>query len=404
MTLVKLSLAAFILAGLTGFLYRLSFIGFDFGRLNLANIRHAHSHLMFFSWAVPLPFYFIIRKLTQVSGVNGSNILMYRMAVLAALLGFVSWPLFFFYGYRPVSLGTLDLPLSVIISGLVMLCWYGFMVGYIKIRKHIEADFSLHFYDYSLLMLFISSLGAWGVAALQFADLANPLYSKSMTHFFLSSFTEGWTLLVLFGVLFHTLGIREQETAFPIQWGGVMILFGAPLTFPYGINEHLLTPELLWTARAGSLLTAAGLLWSTHALMRSGRRMTWFIRLIAGILVIKALVQTGVSIVPSQVWISHHGLRIFYLHLILLGGFTFGMFVGLYLQSDTKKGLGMMAASIVVLLASLLVYTPFWPAEWTSFQIFRLVALIALFPVLAAAYSWFSLDRCGKIKRPESRV
>jgi hypothetical protein len=50
----QLPLICFIIAGITGLLYRLGLVGIHVWDLNLEHIRHAHSHLMFFCWAVLL--------------------------------------------------------------------------------------------------------------------------------------------------------------------------------------------------------------------------------------------------------------------------------------------------------------------------------------------------------------
>ena len=250
----QLPLAAFILAGLTGFSYRLGLIGTDIWGLNLENIRHAHSHLMFFCWAVPLPMYFMIRKVNREIIDTGPNILMTRMAMGSLILGFASYPFFLFYGYRPVALSGMELPASVILSGLVMLFWYGFMAGYWKVRKYVTTDLAMTFYDASLLMLFISSLGAWGVAVVQFAGLENPLFGKALTHFFLATFTEGWIVLVLLGILYDHFRVELNNVTIAPGLLAGLVIFGAPLTFPYGISESLLTTQLLLAARLGGLL------------------------------------------------------------------------------------------------------------------------------------------------------
>ena len=118
----QLSIAGFVLAGFTGFAYRLGLIGVDLWGLGIENIRHAHSHLMFFCWAVPLPMYYMLHK----TGRNGQQLksgykLMRRMALGTLILGFASYPFFLLYGYRPVQVAGLELPFSVILSGLVMI-------------------------------------------------------------------------------------------------------------------------------------------------------------------------------------------------------------------------------------------------------------------------------------------
>lgn len=380
------------MAGLTGFSYRLGLIGVDLWGLALENIRHAHSHLMFFCWAVPLPMYFVIRKLNAEVASNGPNILMGRMALVSLVIGLASFPFFLLYGYRPVPLGGLELPFSVILSGIVMLCWYGFMIAYRKVRKYADADLSLLFYDGALVMLFICSLGAWGVAAVQFSGVQSPLFGMALTHFFLATFTEGWVVLALLGILYDRLDIRTEDLRFAPALLVGLILFGAPLTFPYGISEGLLNTKLLLTARAGGMLAAAGLGLNLYVLYRRrGWRMAWYWKVIMALLILKAGAQFIVSVVPSDFWMSEHGLRIFYLHLLLLGGFTLVLFSGLHELFESAKGLAAVTATVLLVLTSLLLLTPLWPAGWFTGWEFYIVAAIALLPALAAAADGYFL-------------
>lgn len=399
----QLSLACFVLAGLTGFLYRLGLIGTDLFGLSLENIRHAHSHLMFFSWAVPLPMYFIIQKINKENSVNEPNMLMTRMAVSSLLLGIASYPFFLIYGYRPVPIAGMELPLSVIFSGLVMLCWYGFLAGYWKERKYISEELSTSIYDGALVMLFLCSLGAWGVAIVQFSGVVNPLWGKALTHFFLATFTEGWVVLVLLGVIYEQLDLDYSKV--PVVPGLLtgLILFGAPLTFPYGISEGLLSPKLLISARLGGIMAAAGLLLNLYVLFRSaGSKIAWYWKTVLFLLVLKALAQLLASVFPSAFWMSAHGMRIFYLHLLLLGAFSVGLFTALHSHLDNMKGLKGITASIVLVLLSLLLLTPFWPSSWFASWQFYLIAAIAILPSLAAAYS-YNLLRPEKHKTEYSK-
>ncbi|MDZ7716801.1 MAG: hypothetical protein U5J95_11370 [Balneolaceae bacterium] len=395
----QLPLACFVLAGLTGFLYRLGLTGVDLWGLNLDNIRHAHSHLMFFSWAVPLPMYFIIQKINKETSINEPNMLMTRMAVLSLFLGIASYPFFFFYGYRPVPIAGMELPLSVIFSGLVMLCWYGFIAGYWKERKYISEELSTLFYDGALVMLFLCSLGAWGVAAVQFSGVVNPLWGKALTHFFLATFTEGWVVLVLLGLIYERVDINTE--AFRISPALLigLILLGAPLTFPYGISEGLLSPRLLISARVGGVLAAAGLLLNLYVLYRHKRsKIAWYWKTVLYLLAIKALAQLVASVLPSEFWMSAHGLRIFYLHLLLLGGFSIGLFSGLLFSKKAERGLLFVVVSIILVLVSLVWLTPFWPQSFFASWLFYATAAIAVLPVLAVSYYWYEIKK--RLKNP----
>ncbi|NGP77524.1 hypothetical protein G3570_12825 [Balneolaceae bacterium YR4-1] len=389
----QLPLTAFILAGLTGFLYRLGLIGVDLWGLSLEHIRHAHSHLMFFCWAVPLPMYLIIKKVNREIQDTGSNILMTRMAIASLFLGFASYPFFLLYGYRPVPLAGMELPVSVMLSGLVMLCWYGFMAGYWKERKFIETDLAMTFYDASLLMLFISSLGAWGVAVVQFLGLDNPLYGKALTHFFLATFTEGWVVTVLLGIVYDHFRVKlKNVTVAPGLLAG-LILFGAPLTFPYGISETLLTGQLLMAARLGGLLAVIGLALNLFVIVRQidfGLHRFW--KLILGLFVLKAIAQLLASVLPSEFWMSAHSLRIFYMHLLLLGAFSLTLFTVLLSEEQARTGLLAVSVGIILVLISLIWLTPLWPQAWSATWQFYTVTGIAILPSMAAVYYFVKLS------------
>lgn len=396
-----LSLISFILAGVTGFSYRLGLTGVDMWGLSLENIRHAHSHLMFFCWAVPLPMYFMIQKVhREIQGV-GPNVLMTRMALLSLVLGFASYPFFLFYGYRPVAISGLELPLSVIFSGLVMLCWYGFMLGYWKERGDIDigSNLSLLFYDGSLYMLFISSLGAWGVAVVQFAGFDSPLFGKALTHFFLATFTEGWVLLVLLGLLFERMDINTDKIKVAPGLLVGLILFGAPLTFPYGISQGLLTEELLLAARTGGVLAASGLVLNLYVIVRHSEvTIAWYWKGILILLALKAVAQLLASILPSDFWLSEHGLRIFYLHLLLLGAFSLALLTAMLRSNKKQAALKMMFGSVILVLLSLVWLTSLWPNTWFSVWQFYATTAISVLPSLAAIYYIRVLIRNHKLQ------
>lgn len=392
----QLSLGCFILAGLTGFAYRLGLVGTDLWGLSLDNIRHAHSHLMFFCWAVPLPMYFIIRKTEKEqlnTGARGMG-LMNSMALGTLSLGLASYPFFLFYGYRPVAFAGMELPFSVILSGLVMICWYGFMFGYWKTRKNITSDLPVLFYDSSLVMLFISSLGAWGVALVQFSGMQIQLFSKVLTHFFLATFTEGWVVLVMLGILYDRLGIAMDQVKIPSSLLAGLILFGAPLTFPYGISASWLSPQLLIAARVGGLLAAAGLALNLFVLVRNSQQnVVWYWKVVLLLLGLKAAGQLMASLIPANFWLSEHGLRIFYLHLLLLGSFSLTLFAALDSSIRIQGALKMILTSILLVLVSLVWLTSLWPQNWFAAWLFYATTAIALLPSLAAFYYFLVLNR-----------
>lgn len=382
-----LALTSFIAAVVTGFVFRYGLISPLPEWLQLQNVRHAHSHLMFFNWATPVPLLLITGYLVRRSG-SGFPYLGHVLRGLLILGGLV-YPFFLIWGYQPVSIGTASIPVSVIVSGFVMIGWYLFIAGYFSIRRNLDTDLPLLFYDSSLLLLVVSSLGAWGVAVLQFTDVTNPLYMKSMTHFFLTCFTEGWCVLVVLGVIYEQLEIKE--TKINPNWLVLPIILGVPLTFPMGMSHGLLTEALETSARLGMLVVGLGLSINLWVIIKHGKigiRTGW--ALPVGFLMLKVLSQLGAVVAPTALWTGEHNLRILYIHIVLLGFVTLGLFTVIADRNRSLAKLAMsyriMAGSIVLLVLSLVLLLGFWSDLWLAIGLFKIVAAIALMPALAAAY------------------
>ncbi len=387
------SVGCFILAGLTGFLYRLGMLGWMPGELSFDNVRHAHSHLMFFAWAVPLPFYIIMQKIVEKSGseVRGLNSMKYSIGA-TILFGLLAYPFFLFYGYRPVPLGSATMPLSVIFSGLVMVNWYGFMWGYWKERSALKEDDGLPWFDGALFLLAICSLGAWGVAVIQELAPESHLLMKSMTHFFLAAFTEGWVVLILLAILISELNLDKKNWPVSTQLALGCIAIGAPLTFPYGISESLLSSTLLITARIGGALSAMGILTVLLALYKSGKwkHRIWIWPIV--LLTLKGLMQLGSSVIPSSFWLSDPGLRLLYLHILLLGGLTLMGMGWLQMKSSVSiRYYQSVGVAILITLVTLLIPTRLWPGVLAGAWILYALAIGALLPIIAVSAHWIKL-------------
>jgi len=374
------TLIYFILAGLTGVLYRLSMVGWSPWELNLDFIRHAHSHLMFFGWAAPAPMIYIGQQLqyyTQKSQFGA------RLAIgLMLVLGLCSYPFFLFYGYRPVPLGSTQLPLAAIFSGLVMLAWYLFMGIYVRHRKRLFDNLSTYCFDIALFLLFLGSLGAWGVSVVQFLDVNNPFWGKGLTHLFLTAFTEGWVVISILGIFY-----AEYETQATSNQSSLLLLpllVGVPLLFPFGMSVSLLTDSLLLAARVGGFIVGLTLLYHLFVIWKTtepkkGARYLWIFPII--LLFAKILMQLGASILPSNLWMGQHGLNILYLHVTLLG-FATPALLNSYRVSIPYEGWrkGVIETSIALLLLTLIPFTPAWPVALSGSWIFHAMAIGALLP------------------------
>lgn len=385
---------SFILAGLTGFLYRLGFVTtlpFD---LNLENVRHAHSHLMFFGWASLLPLYLI--KIRMVPGYHAAlGVKLMKGSLYSVLIfGLSSYPFFMIWGYRSVPIDGLLLPLSTIFSGLVMIGWYVFMVGYLMTRFQKKDHVPNIWFEGALIMLFISSLGAWGVGAVEMFDIGGPLLGKALTHFFLATFVEGWVVLVLLGFISESLGMTENDYVISPTILVGLIACGAPLTFPYGISESMVDLNLSVTARIGGVLIAEGVLLFLYSIFKKNERMSriWFWPL--GLLALKSLMQIIAAVMPADLWLSEHSIRILYLHVLLLGAFTLGItaFMSQEVELKPRYFYGLLI-SVGILLISLLWMTSLWPLFLSGVWIYTALAIIAILPVFAMLWYWSEIRK-----------
>lgn len=379
------SLGFFLLAALTGFLYRVGMLmplPFD---LALNNVRHAHSHLMFFNWVTPIPMLLIAANMVTYdpAAVKSFKRCLYTMMGV----GFAAYPFFLFYGYHSVQVGSAELPFSVILSGCAMITWYWFISIYTTYRSQSRPGLPRLFYESALLMLVVSSLGAWGVAVFQFGQADNPLLSSALTHFFLSTFTEGWCVLAVFGIMYEFLDV--ERVPFHESWLVAPIVLGVPLMFPFGMPVDLLTNQLLITASFGALLVGVGLVANLLILTRGSKKsIPWWWMIVLNLLAAKILIQFGSAVLPFDFWVGEHGLRIFYLHIVLLGFVSLTFFSAWHSMhlSDNKTGLKLFTGSVLLVLISLLMISGFWPHEWLPGRLYQLIALIALLPALSAMW------------------
>ena len=220
---------------------------------------------------------------------------------------------------------------------------------------------------------------------------------KGLTHFFLATFTEGWVVLALVSILVMTFRITpDQWKLSPNFWLGC-IAIGAPLTFPYGISESLLSPMLLVVARIGGGLAAVGLLGISYTFISSGRWKHKLWGWAIGLLAFKAVMQLVASVVPSSFWLSDHALRIFYLHILLLGVLTLMMTAWLQDQAQASDTYFFtVVITIFAVLFTLLFPTKFWPPSWSGLWIFYVLAGAALLPAIAMSVQWFGITKSHK--------
>ncbi len=388
----QLSLLSFIIAAITGFLYRAGLFYPVSDLFNLANIRHAHSHLMFFNWiSPPIMAYMIHRIFKKRSDFTDSQQRSEVKSVLLCLytmlfLGFLSYPFFLLYGYQSISIGSAQLPLAAIISGFVMLTWYWFIVIYLQNRKHCKTDLPILFFDSALLALVISSLGAWGVSVFQFTDADSAMISSALTHFFLSLFTEGWAVLAVLGILWSKTGFEANDKF--TNWLWVPILLGAMLVFPFSLTRSLLSPLMIWTAKAGTLMITLSLILNIYFLSKTDLFRGFLWNSVGMFLLLKILFQM-IAILPLDIWPGEHGVRVLYLHLLMLDLVSVLLFT-LYNQKKHTKPEILFTGSVWIVIISLAMISGYWPPHLQPDQTYFLVMILSAVPIFPAIWIWIS--------------
>jgi hypothetical protein len=388
------ALALFILAGLTGSLLRYGQLqGLPAG-LSLVNVRHAHSHLMYFGWVTPALMGLIAAWLPRFSGRPLSRHFQWAMgaAVIAAALAYVPFLLF---GYQPAEIGGTRLPISVFAATLNVLAWYAYAFLYFKATRGATRVRALRFWDAALIFMILASFGAWGVAAVSRLGVEDPFWSLAMTHLFLDLFSEGWFVLAMLGLAYAA---HEPARASAARWGEQLIVIGLPVLFLLAMPVNLVPGGLRAIAGLGGLLVGVGLLLAIAALWPAvpGGVGGW--RLPLALLALKAIIGLGMVLPRAALWAQQNGLRIFYLHTLLLGFITLGMMVATreIRGRAAVAGQRWLAAAVLILLSLLLPMTGIWPAALGGRWALQAAAVASLGPVLVAAWMLLRLLSGGR--------
>ncbi len=378
------ALGAFVLAGLTGSLLRWGLIvGMPQGLL-WNNVRHAHSHLMYFSWVTPALIALIAAHLSRIVGPARVKRLVH-MGVLALVLGLLAYPFFLLYGYTPVPLFNARIPLSTVISSLNMLVWYVFVVLYRRITRGVTRTLPLRFWDAALVFMVLASVGAWARAALVAAHVESPFLENAAVYLFLGEFSDGWFVLGVLG-LAHALFRHEREAT--ASMGRNIMIAGLPVVFLLGVPLQVVPPGLRLIAGIGGFLVAIGTLFNVLALWPSSQEhFGWRVALF--FLGVKAVAQWLATSPAVAMWAESVGLRVPYLHVLLLGFVTLGLISGAELMWWPRARLASpwMTVGVALLIVCMLPLARLGPSGWGKGWAPVFAAVTSLGPVLVASWS-----------------
>ncbi len=377
------ALGCFVLAALTGALMRWALLVGMPGELQWDNVRHAHSHLMYFSWVTPALIALIAAHISQGGETARARGVIWT-GWLALLLGLMAYPFFLLYGYAPVPLGSARMPLATIISSLSIFVWYVFIALYARATRDMERTLALRFWDAALVFMVLASFGAWARAALVAMEIESPFLESAAVYLFLGEFSDGWFVLGVLGVAYALFPRQHQGTAI---MGRNIMLVGLPVVFLLGVPLQVIIPGLRLIAGFGGILVAIGTLFNVIALWPStNNHLGWRVAIL--FLGLKALAQWLATSPAVAMWAESVGLRMPYLHVLLLGFVTLALVSGAEMTWWPRpRPLSFwMTGAIVLMLASLLPITRVWPAAWGGRWTLEFAAVTSLVPALVAIW------------------
>ncbi len=373
------ALGCFVLAGTTGALFRFGLLtGLPAG-LQFSNIRHAHSHLMYFGWVTPLLMALMVSRLPQLIGRPLTRRFGPTIAA-ALLLGLLAYPFFLLYGYSLAEIGGKRLPLSMMAVSLPGFAWYAFVWQYWRETRGVRRPFALQLWDAALIALVVASLGGVGRVGLVILKVSEPFWGEAMVHLFLDLFSDGWFILALLGLVYAVY--PRAETAWARR-GTALVAVGLPATILLGIPSALVPEPLRLVGGVGGALVGAGLLLHVAALwphIAAG----WRIPL--AFLALKAAAELSLVVPALDHWGEATGLRIPYLHWLLLGFVSLGLVQAAWERWDvtTRASRAWLTGAILALQLSLIPLTNLWPAAWAGRWALWLAAWAAMGPVVVA--------------------
>jgi hypothetical protein len=336
----KATMMAFLLAATAGIFMRIGLITGEWAGLYFGNVRHAHSHLMLFSWATSAWMILLARSFAA----NGQNITGMRSYIrLSILLGFLSFMPFLLWGYTPAAIGNFRIPFSIILSTLIIFVWYRFAYLYFRNRQVSGESFQL--LNVSVIAMVVCTAGAWLRAVFVALKLDNPVFAEGAVHAFLTILTDGWLLAGLLGLA----ALRSRVT---LPRGAVTgVMAGLALSF---LVHHEQAPDALrWTGAVFMTVFAVSLLLILH---RLSKHISRFVYVSLGIALLLRLLYA----VPQLMHIIDGlQLRITYLHLLYLSCISTML---LELSGLTDRELQWFFASTVLLVSGTLPMSGLWPS------------------------------------------
>ncbi len=375
------ALALFVLAGSTGALFRFGMLyGLPFG-LQFGNVRHAHSHLMYFGWVTPALMALIVTRLPGVT-LHSLSRNFRRVIITTLILAFFAYFPFLFSGYDVAVINGHRFPPGVIGASLNVFAWYAFAWFYFAETRGVAHNTTLRFWDWAIVFQILASFGAWGRAVLVALKVDDPFATAAMVDLFLDLFSDGWFILAVLGLALAAFPKADEAN---LRRGQRLVIIGLPVTFLLAVEVDLVPVALRLIAGVGGMVVAIGLGLIIRSLWRAideSNGWAWKIPLV--FLALKAIAELGLSVPSIAAWGENAGLRIPYLHVLFLGFVTLALFAAAEATwgVTVTRGRAWLTVAIIALIAALIPLTNLWLPAWGGRWTLVAAAITATLPPL----------------------
>lgn len=393
-----LALFSFLLAASTGAYFRFTLVAPLPGIHEY--IRHAHSHLMFFSWVTPALILLIGWDLRR-RGREGRGFPL--LAIGAAVGGLLTYYPFLKSGYHLTPFMGKLLPISMLTSGLNGFVWYAFAITYFFSARGLKRDVRLRLYDVAVIMMLVSTVAIAVLAYLGVSGQVQRPVMLALVDWFLTLFADGW-----FGLAILALAALTADRARLASWpmSTFAWLLGAGMVVRSVGRFAADATSLSWGTTVESLggaLAAAMWLLLIYPLLRVGNDVlrgsdepappTGITLLLRQLVLLLLFVKGAVELLGAtpllREWIAQPSLHIFFLHAFLLGAVSFSLIGSMRLELGEAgfRGAAFFIGAVGLMVSALLPLTPVWPRALAGVWVLRAAAYTSLLPVLVALYA-----------------
>ncbi|RZJ84254.1 MAG: hypothetical protein EOO20_21465 [Chryseobacterium sp.] len=349
---LKITLINFLVVAIAGIVLRYK-INFPMAILDQKNLLHGHSHFAFTGWVTLALMALMVGYLTKKE--VKTNYKKYHLLLIFNLITA--------YGMLIAFIAQGYAIFSITFSTLSILVSYAFIFFFWRdLRKISDEPHIRNWFKTALILLAISSVGAFTLAYLMAANIKVQEYYFSAVYFFLHFQYNGWFLFACFGLLFFYLNIKNNDALIKLS-NQLLLVMGLCVGPTYLLSIlWLKLPVYVYSLASFSgiiqllsvfyLIRLFKIIKSNHPFPRFAGSYLWFL---AGVCLILKIILQALSAVPYLGSFAF-GLRpvvIAYLHLCFLGIISF-FIIGCidrlfpYRQKLSRPGILIFAIGVIV--------------------------------------------------------